>query len=235
MPTTPINQHMSLRPFAGGVKLSPKNLLTPKWNISTLTDLPFNVYFLDQASNLLYLNNNTAQTCGFLSREDAVGISVRAVADKASADYLISNDTKTLRSEKILITEDDYEHKLDSANDHNAISVKIPLYSEKNKILGVFGCSVVLKHQSISEFLKSMNDYNFLAQPTKNKLSHAYELGISAREYEILAAYAKGCSAKQIAQQLSISHRTVETHISNIKQKLKLANKSELINFYSSM
>jgi DNA-binding NarL/FixJ family response regulator len=54
---------------------------------------------------------------------------------------------------------------------------------------------------------------------------------MSLRESEILACLAKGFSSKQIAQHLTLSVRTVESHRQNIKRKLKLGGHAELIRY----
>jgi DNA-binding NarL/FixJ family response regulator len=54
---------------------------------------------------------------------------------------------------------------------------------------------------------------------------------LSLRECEILACLAKGYASKQVAQELGLSIRTVETHRQNIKRKLKLEGQGELIKY----
>jgi DNA-binding CsgD family transcriptional regulator len=51
-------------------------------------------------------------------------------------------------------------------------------------------------------------------------------------KHELICAkyYVKGWSAKEIADSLSVSSRTIETHIANLKQKLGYHRKTELIN-----
>jgi DNA-binding NarL/FixJ family response regulator len=59
---------------------------------------------------------------------------------------------------------------------------------------------------------------------------HAIEqTDISPRENEVLQLVAQGLSTKQIAAQLDISNRTVETHRINLLKKLKANNTAELI------
>jgi len=53
---------------------------------------------------------------------------------------------------------------------------------------------------------------------------------LSERELEVLKYVAKGLSAKAVADLLSISSRTVETHKVNIMKKLKVTNTAELVN-----
>ena len=52
---------------------------------------------------------------------------------------------------------------------------------------------------------------------------------VSPREKEVLILVADGMSTKQIASQLEISNRTVETHRINLLKKLKVSNTAELI------
>jgi DNA-binding CsgD family transcriptional regulator len=50
---------------------------------------------------------------------------------------------------------------------------------------------------------------------------------LSPREREVLVQIAGGRSNKQIAQQLSLSIRTVERHINNIYRKIDAQNKAD--------
>jgi len=54
---------------------------------------------------------------------------------------------------------------------------------------------------------------------------------LSARELEILQLIAEGRSGRQIAEQLTISEKTVERHRSNILAKLGLRNRLELTRY----
>lgn len=51
---------------------------------------------------------------------------------------------------------------------------------------------------------------------------------LSAREFEVFIALAKGRSVLEIAEVLHLSPRTVGTHLYNIKQKLKASNQAEI-------
>jgi two-component system response regulator FixJ len=64
----------------------------------------------------------------------------------------------------------------------------------------------------------------------KSELDAAYK-GLTPREREILRMTVKGLTCTNIAEMLTISPRTVETHRANLMQKLKIRNKSELIRF----
>jgi DNA-binding NarL/FixJ family response regulator len=62
-----------------------------------------------------------------------------------------------------------------------------------------------------------------------NEENRLYDL--SRRELEIIEGIKKGLSSKGIADELSISYKTVEVHRYNILKKLQLKNVAALINF----
>ncbi len=54
---------------------------------------------------------------------------------------------------------------------------------------------------------------------------------LTERETEILRYVAKGLTARQIGEQLSLSHRTVENHVQATFRKLHVANRVELARY----
>jgi DNA-binding NarL/FixJ family response regulator len=54
---------------------------------------------------------------------------------------------------------------------------------------------------------------------------------LTERETEVLRYVAKGLSARQIAEKLSLSHRTVENHVQATFRKLQVANRVELTRY----
>ena len=54
---------------------------------------------------------------------------------------------------------------------------------------------------------------------------------LTAREMEVLELAARGKHAKEIAQELAISPRTVEVHKTRIMDKLGVRNVAELVRF----
>ena len=51
---------------------------------------------------------------------------------------------------------------------------------------------------------------------------------LSAREQEVMRLIARGYTYKEVASELFISIKTVETHMSSVLRKLQLSNRSEL-------
>ena len=52
---------------------------------------------------------------------------------------------------------------------------------------------------------------------------------LSDRELEVFQLVGRGCGTRQIAEQLHLSVKTIETYRAHIKKKLKLRNGMELI------
>ena len=54
---------------------------------------------------------------------------------------------------------------------------------------------------------------------------------LTPRETEVLRLVAKGLTAKQVAERLGLSHRTVENHVQNTLSKLQLHNRAQLVRY----
>ncbi|MBV1850229.1 response regulator [Catellatospora tritici] len=54
---------------------------------------------------------------------------------------------------------------------------------------------------------------------------------LTERETEVLRLVAKGLSYRQIAERLTLSHRTVQNHVQNTLGKLQLHNRIELVRY----
>lgn len=73
-----------------------------------------------------------------------------------------------------------------------------------------------------------LGEYRRIAQsPSADKAAPS----LTERETEVLRFVAKGMSAKQIAERLSLSHRTVENHVQATFRKLQVANRVELTRY----
>lgn len=69
---------------------------------------------------------------------------------------------------------------------------------------------------------------DYMRQMQERQVEDSYDL-LTTREREVLQLLAEGKSNKQVAALLNLSLYTVETHRSNIFQKLNLHNSAELI------
>ena len=54
---------------------------------------------------------------------------------------------------------------------------------------------------------------------------------LTAREIDVLRRVAKGMAYREIAEELYVSHRTVQNHVQNVLRKLQLHNRVELTRY----
>lgn len=72
-----------------------------------------------------------------------------------------------------------------------------------------------------------LGEYRRIAQQPDTVQAGVPVPSLTERETEILRHVAKGLTAKQIAERLSLSHRTVENHVQATFRKLQVANRVE--------
>ncbi|TNE45727.1 MAG: response regulator transcription factor [Deltaproteobacteria bacterium] len=72
---------------------------------------------------------------------------------------------------------------------------------------------------------------SYLVQDRQPSTSEDNDNPLTPREAEILQWIAEGYTSPQIAQRLSISHRTVDTHRTRIMQKLNIHNIAGLVKY----
>ena len=202
--------------------------------VGAILELPFNFYFLNTQGTTQLMNEESALMCGFKSAEDALGKSLFDVSQVESAKTLINNCAEVINDEVLKIFEEENTRK--DGENLNFLSIKCPWYDLDETILGIFGCSIVLGKHGLANALSSiialglfdsdkipLTNPNSLAQLKINKTY------LSKREIECLQLTIKGYTAKRIARQLGISHRTVEEYLFNIRIKTGTSSKAELI------
>jgi DNA-binding NarL/FixJ family response regulator len=59
------------------------------------------------------------------------------------------------------------------------------------------------------------------------RLQAAESVGLTPREREVLGLVAQGCTNREIAATLFVSHRTAATHVANILGKLDVSSRTE--------
>lgn len=72
-----------------------------------------------------------------------------------------------------------------------------------------------------------LGEYRRIAQQPATAAAGTPAPSLTDRETEILRHVAKGLTAKQIAERLSLSHRTVENHVQATFRKLQVGNRVE--------
>lgn len=202
------------------------------YTVASVLALPFNFYFLDQKGNTQIMNEESALICGFQSAEDSIGKSLFDVSLPDSANRLIENCTYVMQAQVVNIFEEEHQKK-DGTSLH-FLSIKCPWYSLDNTIIGIFGCSIVLGQHNLAS---SLSIVIALGLFESDKSLHATKLEqldvkLTSRELDCFRFAIKGWTAKKIAKELGISHRTVEEYIVNIRNKTGATSKAQLLEMF---
>ncbi len=116
------------------------------------------------------------------------------------------------------------------------------LYAERALRAGASG--FIMKQEATDQVLvalrKVLNGEIYLSEKMSSKLMHQLVSGkttdagslmerLSDRELEIFGLIGEGRGTRQIAEQLHLSVKTIESHRAHIKEKLNLKNATELV------
>ncbi len=204
-------------------------------SVQELMHLPVNLYFMNHESDFQKLNDITAESCGFISSQDAYGKSLRDVSKLDSIAAIRRNDIEIIQSHTSRVSTETYTRQDDLPL--TALSIKFPWY-QANRVVGVFGCSILLGYEqapSLADALALLMPTGLLAQntqPVKALSMCVWEHDdqyFDQRDKEILYWLVRGKTAKDIAKRLGLSYRTIEHRLDTIKEKLSVTSKSELI------
>lgn len=193
-------------------------------------------------SEFLWCNFQGANQMGFKDPKETIGIKDDQIRCPASecADAFVEKDKAALLGNEIELIDINTW-----ANNKRMISYtrkKIFHYLDYGvEKKGIILYSTEITDTMISK-LSDLFDDNVFKKEIGNKKSVCYEIkncflfsNLTSRESQCFFLLSRGYSAKAIGKILHISHRTVENHIDNIKLKLNIHSKSEIIEYaYSS-
>lgn len=238
MPDT--SEELLVYRYKQGVKLiSPekaRNILPHNYmghTVGSLLNLPICAYFDDPEIIVQNMNELNAEAGGFESVQNSLGKTLFDVFTAKTAQIIVDNDKEVIRSQKIQIVEEEAYRKDDLF--YQALSIKFPWYNSENKVVGLFGFSIMLGKQPLAESLALITKLGLLNYKSDHILpgSTFCDSYLSKRESQCLHYYVQGKTAKEIGKALQLSPRTVENYIQNIKTKLNIWTKAELIHFYN--
>ena len=227
--------------YGNGIKLlrPDQRIYSPNRNstgisIADALKLPFNVFFLNSESVMQNINEVCASTMGFYSTQDSFGKTMFDISPAENAKKVIDTDITVVKSNTLRIAEDNIIH-FDGTN-QNFLTFKMPWYDNEDQIIGIFGCAILFGDQPLAASLMQISKFGLLNASKLATCAADYFQGtminntyLTKRENEILYQLVRGKTAKQIAEFLAMSSRTVEKHLVNIKIKLRVNSKAELI------
>jgi DNA-binding CsgD family transcriptional regulator len=65
--------------------------------------------------------------------------------------------------------------------------------------------------------------------PFEKNVAALASLGVTEREYDVLALLAEGCTNKEIARRLDVSPNTVKTHTARLYEKLEVGRRTQAV------
>lgn len=200
-------------------------------SITHLLNNPFSVYILNELGETLLINDFGAKVCGFKTPVQSVGKSLFDVSQEDAAHTLIQNSQHVIKTQALQIFDEVNVRKDNEASQF--LSIKLPWYTLNNKLMGSVGFSIVLGKNNLSQSLSKLVSLGLLgAMPppfAPGGVIKPSGINLTLREQQCLELSLKHYTAKQIAKSLSLSYRTVEEYLSNLKQKFGVATKQELI------
>lgn len=174
------------------------------------TQLPTGIFWKDTDSRYLGCNEYTANHAGLTSPEEIIGCTDYDLNWFKNADIYQGSDDKALSG---LIG----NQLLEPMHTKNGVIIivtnKTLMHDSKGKLVGIVGNYTEVRDPQIYG-QKKPNEKN---------------IPLTIRQTEVVTLLASGMTAKQIANELSISFRTVEHIIENVKEKLRCSTKMELI------
>jgi DNA-binding CsgD family transcriptional regulator len=132
-------------------------------------------------------------------------------------------DLRVLSGEKISAIH------LDSKSNEVFQLEKSPITDQNNKVTGlIYHCRSCHK-DNVFKRLKKLDEQLNLNTNHYNLNENSNKFGLTNRERECVFLLIRGQSAKEIGTLLSLSKRTIESYIENIKNKMNCKNKAEIL------
>ncbi|MFN3235260.1 MAG: response regulator transcription factor [Gammaproteobacteria bacterium] len=196
---------------------------------------PDYILIKDIRSTYAYACNNCLNLMGLHHKKETGGLTDYDINGPAAefADHFIDQDQKVLQTKetKKFISYNLYHNDIPKLY----LSVKNPIM-DGDSICGTFVSMTNLpfdNNQTLFHMFKNARDYPLFESNGQFsiEITEGYRTKsiVSKKETEILFYLLRGKTAREIAQKLNRSVRTVEQHAQNIKSKLGCRTKSELI------
>jgi len=198
-------------------------MLVPE--VSLLDHLPGYIGWKDLNRQYLGANKALLEVKGFSDAEEVAGKTDEELSPWSIKENKIfqQQDLCVLSGEKVSTVH------FDSKTNEVFLLEKRPLTDPNNNVTGLIYYCHPCHKSDVFRMLRQLDDklhlstHHYMLNDNKNK----YEL--SSRECECVFLLIRGKSAKEIGALLSLSKRTIESYIENIKNKMDCKNKAEIL------
>lgn len=235
-----ISRELHVLRIGDGIKLirPPQGSLKNKEDarIVTVADLMEapNMWFCNSDFACVLTNEDCAEVCGMDSVQDSINKTAFDFLERKQALFATHSDKNVMLNRHMDIIEFDLK-RLDGEY-LQSLTFKFPWYDNEDKIIGTFGVGIIIGRHCLAKSLLKLISFGLFSTFESNHLMHRIDFNqktgfyLSQREIECLQLSVRGKTAKQVANELGISRRTVEEYLDNIKIKMGVFSKAELIN-----
>lgn len=201
---------------------------------------PVTVYAKDGTGRYLAGNHCISRLAGLSSVSDLLDKTDRELCWGASFDTLIANDHEVMDRGEALFRIEPVVDALGHAV--NMLSLKLPVQNLAAECVGVLGISLnPLDYKAtdffdmVAQIAQSFGAKQDLPQFTMADRAPVVDTReillkrLTPREQDCVRCLVKGMSAKETAQVLNLSYRTIEVYFEKIKSKLGVHKKTEIL------
>lgn len=198
-------------------------MLVPE--VSLMDHLPGYIGWKDLNRRYLGANKALLELKGFSDAEEVAGKS----DEELSPWSIEENKMFQLQDLCVLNGEKVATFHLDSTTSEVFLLEKAPITDQNNNVTGLIYYCHPCQKNDVFRMLRQFDDkldlnpHHYILNSNENKF------GLTLRESECVFLLIRGKSAKEIGVLLSLSKRTIESYIENIKNKMDCKNKAEIL------
>lgn len=243
--TLDLSQELIVSPFQNGLHLSRPNSInsctsTSQLHLKNLMEIPINFYIVT--------NDTKVQICNDFMLT-SFGKEKHHVINQYADDFMPSKAAKLVKDNNLIVTENAKLNIIEESCQEDELTLKTlsfkwPFFDNRKKIIGVLGFSISMDAgmDEIAKNFTMLTNTGLLApsiiKEREEMISIIAKTGqkiyFTLSESRIIRYLVEGLTAKQIAQNLNISYRTVEKHIENCRIKALVRSRRELIDIIHS-
>lgn len=189
------------------------------------------------------VNQLTLDNYGFSSSTDIIQKNLHYVSKKINqqwpknyCDLLAEKETLILKTQVPLISMEEFPYVNAQGKVVMYCINKIPLLNQKKESIGLLTLAFDVIAYQDKNFLRKTYQQLYSNKKTALEkflihigLKKYMELGITDRELDCLILRARGKSLKEIGAQLSLSPRTVESYLNQVREKFSYPNLDSLL------
>lgn len=202
------------------------NLLLYEHVDGILENTAANVYMKDNIGKYLAVNTVFEKISGIKSRE---------IIGHDDFDLFASSQADTFRKhDALILTKEVTNLFFERTISQIFLSYKTPLKNRLGKTIGVLGFSFLCENSEDLSLATCnphppLDIFSINSSIRIQRKEKSVKKILTLRQYDCLYYLIKGMSAKQIANTLGLSCRTVEDHISRLKEKFNCNTRFDLV------